>query len=125
MICKMIIAAATKYAISVALLSAVIHQESNFNPSAINSNAPVHSFGLGQLTIATALHRCKLPAKDIMNTSLNLDCAAKVLAYQYGRYNGDIAKALSAYNAGTFTPKNYEYVLLVKGRMKENYCGDT
>jgi soluble lytic murein transglycosylase-like protein len=123
MICKLLISAALKYGLSPLLLAGVIHQESNFIPIAINDKAPVVSYGLGQLTKATAIHHCKLEKSEIMNVTKNLDCAAKVLAYQMKRYNGNIDLALSAYNAGTATQKNYTYVLLVKKRMGENRCG--
>lgn len=121
MICKLIMATAIKYAIPAFLLSAVIHQESNFNPLAVNKAAPVHSFGLGQLTMSTARQFCNLTRKTILNPEKNLDCSAKVLAYQLNRYN-DLDKAISAYNAGSYTPKNKSYVNSVNDRVMENKC---
>lgn len=122
MICSLIAKVATSLGIAPLLLAGVIHQESAFNPYAINNKAPVWSYGLGQLTIATAKYRCGLKKEDLLDPRKNLQCAGKVLAYQLQRYNGNIDLALSAYNAGTATQKNYTYVQLVKQRMTQNKC---
>lgn len=103
------------------LFHALILVESNYNPNAINTTAPVKSYGLTQLTVATAKHRCRLKKKDIMDPKKNLFCGAKVLAYQLKRYQGDTDKALSAYNAGTYTRNNFEYVMRVKSQLERLY----
>lgn len=123
MICQMIVAVAAKFSLPALLLSAVIHQESHFNPKAINVKAPIASYGIGQLTKATAAHHCGIKESELLDLRKNLECSAKVLAYQFRRYKGDFDKTMSAYNAGTYTPKNHEYVRLVKYRMQQNYCG--
>ena len=121
MICKLIMTTAIKYAIPVFLLSAVIHQESNFNPNAVNTQAPIHSYGLGQLTANTAWSFCKLPKRELLNLEKNLDCSARVLAYQLDRYK-DLDKAISAYNAGSYTPRNKSYIQSINLRVMENKC---
>jgi soluble lytic murein transglycosylase-like protein len=122
MICQLVIATALKYALPPLLFAAIIHQESSFNPKAVNSTAPVASYGIGQLTKATAAHHCKMDESELLDLEKNLECSAKVLAYQFKRYKGDFDKTMSAYNAGTYTLKNTEYVRLVRMRMGQNYC---
>jgi soluble lytic murein transglycosylase-like protein len=122
MICSLIAKIAAQVGLAPILLAGVIHQESSFRPDALNDQAPVWSYGLGQLTIATADHHCKLSEEEIFDVVKNLKCSAKVLAWQMKRYKGNVDKALSAYNAGTYTTKNWEYVELVKKRIDQNHC---
>lgn len=52
---------------------------------------------------------------DLMNPKFNVKYAAKYLDYQLKRYNGDVYKAILAYNAGSYklnskgTPVNALY----------------
>lgn len=108
-IAKMIDKAADRNKIQRSLLHAVVRQESNYKPDAINHDAPVKSYGLAQLTINTAKDRCGLSPHQIMNPIANINCAAKYLAWQIKRYKGDEFKAISAYNNGSFTKKNFNY----------------
>lgn len=117
----LIILAALNQGVDPSLLNAVVKVESDFNPNAINYTAPVKSYGLGQLTRDTAWAHCRLPFEKIMKAKLNLECSAKVLAYQLKRYGGDVKKALSAYNAGTYTIKNTSYVERVLNNVQTNY----
>jgi soluble lytic murein transglycosylase-like protein len=48
-------------------LRAIIRLESDFNPKAINDKAKIASYGLGQLTLATAKAHCGLEKKDIFD----------------------------------------------------------
>ncbi len=105
--------AADKNKIQRSLLHAIVRQESNYKHKAINSDAPVKSYGLAQLTINTAKDRCGLNPDQVMDPVSNINCAAKYLAWQIKRYKGDEYKAISAYNSGTFTRKNIEYTLSV------------
>lgn len=86
---------------------ALIHIESSFNPRAKSKNA----YGLAQLTKPTIKRFC--PGIKVFDPAQNLNCGAKVLRYQLDRYK-DLRKALSAYNAGTYTPKNHDYVRRVE-----------
>lgn len=108
---------ADKYGIQRNLLHAIVQQESRYNPDAVNHNAPISSYGIGQITINTAKDKCGLHHGEIMDLRKNLDCAAKILSKHLQRYGGDEWKAISAYNAGSFTRKNYKYTLSVLGRM--------
>jgi soluble lytic murein transglycosylase-like protein len=112
--------AAAHHGIDTQLFRAIVLVESHFDPQAKNDKAPVWSYGIGQLTKATAIHRCKLSPDKIMDPVLNAECAAKVLAYQIDRYGGDRRKAVSAYNAGTYTERNVEYVEKVLAHL--NLC---
>lgn len=105
--------AADKYRIPRSLMHAIVHQESKYQPSAINRNAPVISYGLGQLTKTTAFERCGLSLDRIMDQKSNLDCSTKYMARQLKRYKGDEFKAISAYNLGSYNPKNMDYILSV------------
>lgn len=107
------------YNVPVKLFHAIIIVESRYKPLAVNLDAPVKSYGLTQLTKATAEHHCRLSFEKIMVPEENIKCGAKVLSYQLNRYKGDIYKTISAYNAGTFTTKNSEYVRLVKERINQ------
>ncbi len=122
MICKLIIHYALKHKVPAIILASIIHQESAFNPRALNDKAPVWSYGLGQLTLDTATSHCRLPKSQIYDIRKNIACSARVLKYQLERYDDKIKMAVSAYNAGTYTEKNYGYIVLVNKRIKENKC---
>ncbi len=84
---------AAKYDISPALLEAVIWRESNWNPSA---RSPVGAQGLAQLMPGTARDL----GVDLHDADQNLEGGAKYLRMQLDAFNGNIEKALAAYNAG-------------------------
>jgi len=102
--CNLVTAAAQKQNISPLLLHAIVKVESHYRPDAVNKVKPgvaIASYGLGQLTLDTAASHCKLGVKNIFDAKKNVECAAKVLAYQLKRYGGDEQLAISAYNSGT------------------------
>lgn len=93
-----------KFGIPANLLNAVIKFESDHNTTAVNSIKPgvvVPSFGLGQLTYATAKSHCDLGPEKIFEPRANVFCSARVLKYQLDRYNDSVDYALAAYNDGT------------------------
>lgn len=103
-------------------LKAIVSIESNFNADSINSDAKIHSYGIGQITKATAKHHCNLNFNNIMEVNKNLSCSAKVLAYQYRRFKGNLLKSVLAYNEGTPCVCNGEFYYRDLGRNKKSYC---
>lgn len=85
---------AKKNALSETLLQAVIEQESGNLPCAVS---PKGAMGLMQLMPATAQ---TLQVKDPFDPAENIAAGSRFLKSLLDRYQGDMAKALAAYNAG-------------------------
>ncbi len=83
------------------LVLSVIKQESGFNPGARSSAG---AEGLMQLMPATAKH---MGVFNTMNPYQNLRGGVKYLAMQIQAFDGNIPKALAAYNAGPEAVKRY------------------
>lgn len=84
---------AKKYDVSPALIEALVWQESRWRP---NARSPVGASGLTQLMPGTARELGVNP----WNPYANLEGGVKYLRQQLDRFNGDLEKALAAYNAG-------------------------
>lgn len=84
---------AAKYDISPALLEAVVWQESRWNEMAVS---PVGARGLTQLMPGTAAQMGVNPHDPVAN----LEGGARYLRMQLDAFDGNIEKALAAYNAG-------------------------
>lgn len=93
--------AAESAGISPELLAALVKQESGFKPD-VTSKAG--AAGLTQLMPETA---AGLGVKDIYDPQENLLGGARYLAQQLKTFNGDIRKALAAYNAGPGAVQRY------------------
>lgn len=85
--------AAATTGISPALLEALVWQESRWHPQAVS---PAGAIGLGQLMPGTAREL----GVDPRDPHANLMGAAIYLRQQLDRFDGDVERALAAYNAG-------------------------
>lgn len=94
--------AAKKYALDTALISAIIHAESSFNPNALSK---VGAQGLMQLMPITAK---SLGVSKPFNVEQNINGGALYLKKMLTRFKGDIALATAAYNAGPTAVAKYK-----------------
>lgn len=86
--------AADAYALQPALITAVIHAESNFNPSAQSYRG---AKGLMQINPPTQRY---LRLKNAFDPRENIDAGSRYLRELINRFDGDLPLALAAYNAG-------------------------
>lgn len=96
-----IAAAAASYGVDVALLRAVIHAESAFNPMAVSNKG---AQGLMQLMPGTA---GDLGVTDAFDVAQNIGGGAKYLAQLLKDFNGNTQLAAAAYNAGEGAVQKY------------------
>jgi soluble lytic murein transglycosylase-like protein len=96
-----ITAAAQRHGIDPALLAGLVRQESNFDPTA---GSPAGARGLTQLMPGTA---AGLGVTDVTDPLQSLDGGAKYLKQQLDAFDGDVTKALAAYNAGPGAVQRY------------------
>ena len=84
---------AARFDLSPALIEALVWQESRWRAGAVS---PVGARGLAQLMPGTA----REPGVDSSDPFANLEGGARYLRQQLDRFDGNVEKALAAYNAG-------------------------
>lgn len=87
-------AACRKHSMDTALVMAVIHAESRFNPLAVSPKGAV-----GLMQLSPILTR-ELGINDPFNPQLNIDGGVRYLKGLLDTFDGDRKLALAAYNAG-------------------------
>lgn len=92
--------AARRTGLPPALVESVARVESNFRPDAVS---PKGALGVMQLMPATA----RALEADAHDTAQNIDAGARLLRELLIKYDGDVVKALSAYNAGSGAVDRY------------------
>ncbi|WP_419825559.1 lytic transglycosylase domain-containing protein [Sphingomonas sp.] len=85
--------AARRYALSPSLLAALVARESGWRAGAVSVKG---AQGLAQLMPSTA----RMLAVDAHDPAANLDGGARYLRLMLDHYDGDVERALAAYNAG-------------------------
>lgn len=94
-------AAARANGVDAALVRALIHAESAFNPRALSHKG---AQGLMQLMPATA---AQYGVTDSFDAAQNIDAGVRHLAMLIKQYNGDIRLVAAAYNAGQGAVRKY------------------
>ncbi len=97
-------AAAAQQGVEEAIVRAIIHAESSFNPNALSR---VGAQGLMQLMPATAR---RFGVSNAFDPSQNIRGGVQYLAWLLKRYNGDLALVAAGYNAGEGAVDRYKGV---------------
>lgn len=93
--------AAVRYRIPAALVRAVMHAESAFDPQAVSA---VGASGLMQLMPPTAQ---EMYVKDIFDPKDNIEGGVRYLRVLANEFDGDMVKMVAGYNAGPDAVKKY------------------
>jgi len=124
---SMIVASALRHGVDPALMKAMMHTESGFNP---NARSPVGAQGLMQLMPATAR---RFGVYNAWNPAENIEGAAKYLKFLQNRF-GNVQHVIASYNAGEGNVSKYggippfretrDYVQRVLSRYNNLYRND-
>jgi soluble lytic murein transglycosylase-like protein len=93
--------AAARYALPASFVESVAKVESAMKPNAVS---PKGAIGVMQLMPATA----KALSADPSDPEQNIDAGTRLLRELLLKYNGDVANALAAYNAGEGAVDRYQ-----------------
>ncbi len=97
-----ILNSATRHGVDPALMKAMMHTESAFNP---NARSPVGAQGLMQLMPATA---SRFKVSNPWNPAENIEGSAKYIAWLMRRFNNNVEYAVAGYNAGEGNVDKYK-----------------
>lgn len=99
-----LLSASQSFELPKGMLSAICWVESTHRTHLISHNdGKGNSVGVCQIKLSTAkLVGFSGTEKELLHPSVNTYYAAKYLKKQLGRYDGDVLKAIAAYNAGTY-----------------------
>lgn len=90
-----------QYQLPNGLLSSLCYVESNHKNVISYNDGKTNSYGICQIKYETAKHLgFKGTELDLMKPENNIKYAGKYLKHQLTRYNGDVKKAVIAYNRG-------------------------
>lgn len=95
---------AQKHRVDGLLVAAVIEAESGFTPDAVS---PKGAVGLMQLLPSTG---GLYGAPDLLDASTNLEVGTRYLSWLLREFDGDLERALAAYNAGPAAVARYDGV---------------
>lgn len=126
---ELIVSAANRHGVDAALMKAIMHTESSFNP---NARSPVGAQGLMQLMPATAK---RFHVTNAWNPAQNIEGAAKYLKFLLNRFGSRTELILASYNAGEGNVAKYngippfretqDYVKRVLSRYHNLYKNDS
>lgn len=128
---------ATKVGVSPGLLIAICTVETNLRNVDVPRDGVTTSYGVCQVKLETAHFMGKVHGKkkvlaytekDMRQVEKNAKVAALYLKYQINRYDGNLCKAVAAYNAGSFRessrypglPFNWKYLEKVQDKISED-----
>jgi soluble lytic murein transglycosylase-like protein len=98
-----ILAAAKTAGVSGSLLLAICTHESGLKNTLVENDKGSPSYGICQIKSgAAAMVGFKGEPAELMQPAVNAKYAARYLAYQLDRYDGDNCRATAAYNAGSY-----------------------
>ena len=123
--------------ISPQLLIAICMTETNLKHIHTPNDGKTTSYGVCQVKLETAQfmgkvykkpHLVVFTSEDMKDIKKNVKVAALYVKYQIERYDGDLCKAVAAYNAGRFKestkypgkPFNWKYVEKVQDKITDN-----
>ena len=113
-----IIRVAESYGIDPAIIIAMCYRESSYNPATIGDQGA--AFGLMQIQPKWHSDRmARLGCTDLLDPYQNVIVGTDYLAEQLIRYDGDMAKALVAYNAGHYKGTITRYATEVMAKAEE------